>query len=176
LSFKRQGTYMSRMCEEYTHLQMIAELALGLAGFSSIVLVLVQDHAGSALDWLRLRILFQASLAAVFLPLSTLCLGLGGMPCARVWQVGSGFTAFFMIVAASSNLRTIAKKNRATRREAQQATVWVAPPWLLVVGVQVANAAGLLPLPAFLWFLVGLIALLIFSARALVQVVFVRYS
>ena len=127
-------------------LSTVAELALGLAGFTGVLVVLGrQPGRFSPAEGLRLAVLLVGSLSALFLSLVPLVLHDFGVSGAHLWRVSSGLMAISVVCSGAFLAKPVARF-RVSKSEAYS-------PWVLgsltsgaviILIVQVINLTGLL--------------------------------
>lgn len=149
--------------EAFETLRSLSEVAVALTGFTGIVAVLGRRAGGQwgPLEWLRLRMLLETSLAVVFLSLIPILIGqLAGVRPA-VWRVGNGFQAL-LHVAGIAILFLRFRKLEASQIPAEERwlTVALVPASVGIIAFQTSAALGALPQYGFFLYLLGLIYLL----------------
>jgi len=153
----------------------LAEVALGIAGFGSIAIVLGRSDAGwLPSDLFRTSSLFLASLGALFLSLLTVGLAAAGLPEETVWR---GASAAVLVHYGVGGVFM-----RLQRRRLLDRSLWfgaglmaaVGASAALVVAAQVANvlALGIEPGAGAPYF--GIVWLLAFACIMLLRIVFMR--
>jgi len=155
--------------------EILAEVALGIAGFGSIAIVLGRDEAGwLPSDLFRTSALFLSSLGALLLALLTIGLDASGLPEQTVWR---GASAALIVHYVCGGVFM-----RLQRRRLLEPSLWFGPALMgtvglaaaLIVGAQLANLLrlGIEPGAAPPYF--GIVGLLIFACIMLLRIVFVR--
>lgn len=155
-------------------LATIAEVAIGLAGFSGIVVVLSRTYQRrlTPLERYRLVILLVPSLASTFLALVTLALVSGRVPGA--FRIGSALLAAFCLWFPASRVRKTLDFHRRIPELFHLGVVWGLLAGYLIVGVvslmHALNVFG--EEPAVL--LLGLLWPLFQSAVQFARMLFIR--
>lgn len=155
-------------------LPVIAEISLGIAGFTAIVSVLRQPGGGIARqDVVRSVYLLAYASATLLLALLPSLLAAIGFESATAWRLSSGA----MALTALPGLGFIPRGTMLSEAPRHAALIWA----LVVCGalnlaLQLANAAGMLG-PTHLWpFLLGLLWYLVFCLSQFASLLFVRPS
>lgn len=164
--------------DPYDALVIIAELALGIAGFSGVVVALgAGPGAWPRADRLRLATLLASALGTVFIALIGLTLTTLRFDLTFAWRVSGLLVALLLLVmlvtlvpGALSIIRTTAGMTSPYNMGVFIPTILVAVATILV---EVANAAGMLPLDSFGVLFGGLVVLLLISAIQFVRLIFV---
>jgi hypothetical protein len=157
-------------------LALVAELALGLAGFTGVLVVLGrQPGRFSAGEAFRLAILLVGSLSALFLSLAPLVLHDLGVAGPALWRTASGFMAVTLLGSAVL-LAGPTRRFRAGRHEAYSPWVLtsVASGAVLVFFLQLLNGLGVAWPPNPGVFTLGLVFFLASAAVQFVRILFVR--
>jgi hypothetical protein len=155
--------------------EILAEVAIGIAGFSSIAVVLSRSPGEwVAADSFRTLLLLLMSFGTLILALVPIGLGTADLPPETIWRISSGF-----VVAV--NLGSTAVIVPVRRRQLDR-SLWFGPITLTVTWslfgahmlAQTLNCLGALfdPNPTVLFF--GLVWQLAFSAFIFARIVFVR--
>lgn len=155
----------------------LAQIALGFAGFTSIIVIFKRDPTApwSGLDAFRTARMLSASLAALFFSLLPEALFAMGLAQALVWRSGSALMFGYFLVSG----RTIGTASRdlpeaermyLDRRLAIPMAVLVVSTMLL----QGLNALGIWWQPAYWAYYAGIFVLLSMSGFQFVRIVFVR--
>jgi len=155
---------------------LVAELSLGLAGFTGVLVVLGrQPGRFSPSEAFRLAVLLVGSLSALFLSLAPLVLHDFGVSGAALWRVSSALMAI-TVLCSGVLLSGPAQRFRAGRSEAYSA--WVLAGLLsgavVVFIVQALNLLGALWAPGPGAFSLGLVYLLAGGVVQFVRILFVR--
>lgn len=144
----------------------VAEVAVALAGFSSVVAIFVRRESGSwtGPDVLRLWQLIIYSLAAVFFAFFPFLLFYCGLTTTDIWIVSSALLGGFITVNTAGALVTALRVWRQDRA-AFNGTILATVVFLAVVAVsvQVLNVQGVIFKHSLGGYLVGLIWLLLAS-------------
>lgn len=153
--------------------EILAEIAVGIAGFGTIAIVLGRDPTPGSPEFYRTSSLFLASLGALFLALLPIGLETAGISEMLLWRVSSASLAAFLVVFSLVTLRL--------RRRHLERALWFGPVVMsiivLTIGLnllaQLLNASGLVfaPGPASAFF--GVAWLLLYACLVLVRIVFV---
>ena len=157
-------------------LSTVAELALGLAGFTGVLVVLGrQPGRFSPAESFRLAVLLVGSLSALFLSLVPLILHDFGLAGVHLWRVSSGLMATSLLCSGAYLAKPLARF-RGSESEAYSA--WVLASLTggaaFVLILQVVNLTG------FLWptgqgpYSFGLLFLLAGAVVQFVRILFVR--
>ncbi len=166
--------------------ETIAEVAIGVAGFASLVLVLTQDRASqvSAADSMRTRILLVFSLSPILLALLPITLAAGGLEGSTLWRLASGV---MLIAAAVTWYRTYRNISQVVRiaggarampgSETAGAAFFL--PTLAVLSIvhllsQAANCLAIPGSPGPFLYLVGLLVYLTVAILQFARLVFLR--
>ena len=148
----------------------IIEFSIGLAGFASVIAVFSQrSDVTLELDKWRLLNLVMSTIGPAFLSFTALGLVSWLGEVTRVWQVSSGLLACYVsiivIVAATGRSRL----PTAQRELVNNRVFPFGVGFLLITGfVQVLSAATIV-VPAFEWFYLGLISILLLGVYVFVQ-------
>jgi hypothetical protein len=151
-------------------LQLIAEVAVALAGFSGVVVALGRRSGGAwaSSDKTRLRTMLDLSFLAAFLAIMPFILFHGGLESSSIWAWSSGLGALVMgvrLIRALPQLASIWRDSSvsrplvATMRSLQAA----------IVLVLAANATGFGLGQSFTPYLIALVGLLAMSALMFVR-------
>ena len=159
-------------------LSTIAEVGLGLAGFTGILVAL--GHSPEAFTRpgvLRLLLLLVSSLGAVFLALLPFALQESGVSSSACWRLSSALLAVFTSVSLAL-LGYQIQRHRGEFGELYSGTVFVvvATGSFAVVALQVVNVAGAGAFPRSGPYLFGLLWLLFVASVQFVRILFVRRS
>ncbi len=155
--------------------EILAEVAIGIAGFGSIAIVLGRDRTGwESADFFRTSSLFLASLGALFLALLPIGLATTQLVTEWIWRASSGVMLAYLLVFSVILLRW--------RRRYLDRELWFGPLLLsLVVATTVANALAQIlnssgvvfePNPACYFF--GVVWFLLYGCLLLMRIVFLR--
>jgi hypothetical protein len=159
-------------------LSTIAEVGLGLAGFTGILVVLGQGpESFSRPAILRLLLLLVSSLGAMFLALLPFTLQESGVGSAACWRLSSALLAAFTSLALAC-LGYQFQRHRGEFGGAFSRTVFVvvATGSVAVVALQLVNVFGRGAFPRSGPYLVGLLWLLFVASIQFVRILFVRPS
>ena len=157
-------------------LSTVAELALGLTGFTGVLVVLGrQPGRFSPAESFRLAVLLVGSLSALFMSLIPLVLHDFGLAGVHLWRVSSGLMATSLLCSSAFLARPIARF-RASESEAY--SVWVLASLtcgaVLVFAVQLINVTGLIWPTGQGPYSFGLFFLLAGAVVQFVRILFVR--
>ncbi len=153
--------------EESETLRTLAEVAVALTGFTGIVAVLGRRAGGewSPLEWLRLRMLLEASLAVLFLSLLPVLLSTLRPSQGSLWRVANSAQ---VVVHLGGALLLVLRVSRLEPSqwpsEERWLTALLAPLSLVIILVQAGAVLGLLPGVASFVYLLGLMYLLALAA------------
>lgn len=149
--------------EAFETLRSLSEVAVALAGFTGIVAVLGNRAGGrwGPLEWLRLRMLLEASLGVLFLSLIPGLLHELGALRDAIWRVANGLQA----VAHAAGICLLYLRFRKLEPsqwppEERWLTVALLPVSIAIVLLQASVALGSLDTYGFFLYLLGLIYLL----------------
>ena len=155
--------------------EILAEVAVGIAGFGAIAIVLGRDHDswGSA-DSFRTASLFMASLGALFLALFPIGLATSQLATGSIWRTSSAVMVLYSIAVSVVVL--------PARRRYLDRGLWLGPTsWAVVVAsamtnllAQTLNATGIWFEPNATCYFFGVVYLLFAGCLLLLRIVFVR--
>jgi hypothetical protein len=153
----------------------LAEVAIALAGFSGIVVVLDRgDHPWSDLDRLRLSMLLQVSISCVFLSFLPIFLTIAGVQSASVWSWSSALWLAYMVIVLGYRARSSVslRGNPDVDLSVKLVLAFMMTTLAIAVLVQLANVAWLRsPWPHVLAVLQGLLIGCVFFVRLLRRIV-----
>jgi len=155
-------------------LATIAEVAIGLAGFSGIVVVLSRtfERRLTPLERYRMFLLLVPSLAASFLALAIMALYASEVPGAL--RIGSGLLAVFCLGFPASQVRKTIKFYRRVPELFQAPVLWgLLGGYLAVATLSLLHAAGVLGEAPSVVF-IGLLWPLFQSALQFARMLFIR--
>jgi hypothetical protein len=163
-----------RIVDELGSFETLAQIALGIAGFSGVV-VAVSDRPADQerSDSLRILSLLVVSLGALVLALLPSGLALADVPRAWIWRSGSAAA----VVATSAWAAYFPRRMGRLPRGVLFPTPILASLSVLSVvnlGAQLLNSAGLFPGTAASIYYFGIVWALLFSAAIFANVVFRR--
>ena len=153
--------------------EILAEVAIGLAGFGTIAIVLARDPTRwDSADLFRTSALFLSSLGALFLALLPIGLATADLPDGLVWRISSGVMAAFILAFSAILLRL--------RRKYLKRALWFGPALFTtiftttVVNVcaQVLNSSGFLFEPNATCAFFGIVWFLMYACLMLARIVF----
>lgn len=157
-------------------LSTVAEVSIGLAGFSGIVVAFIHRKGQmSALDRLRLGVLLVAAFAAVILvlvPFALHHLGIDGDP---LWSTASVVMSLLMSMQIAAMLVLI---RRFYRSHHEIFNVWVIGPvittYIGMILLQIMNTSGAFWHPSLGVYYIGLLWLVTHAAIQFTRILFVR--
>ena len=160
--------------DELSPFETLAQIALGIAGFSGVVIA-VSDRPThhTRPDFLRILSLLVLSLGALMLALIPSGLALAQVPRESIWRIGSSAAVLASLAWASyfpSRLRREARSVLFPTSILLPATVL----GVLNLAFQVLNAAGIFAGVAASVYYFGIVWLLLYSAAIFANVVFQR--
>jgi hypothetical protein len=157
-------------------LSTIAQVGLGLAGFTGILVALGRTQtAFSRPEVLRLLLLLVSSFGAVFLALLPFALHESGVGDVACWRLSSAALAAFTSISLAY-LGYQIRRHRSEFGQLFSAAVFViiATGSVLMVVLQLVNALGLGSPPRSGSFLIGLLWLLFIASLQFARILFVR--
>ena len=157
-------------------LSTIAEVGLGLAGFTGILVALGRSRAAfSRPEVLRLLLLLVSSLGAVFLALFPFALYESGVGDSACWRLSSVILAAFTSISLAY-LGYQIQRYRGEFGELFSSTVFaiVATGSLAIFVLQLSNAVGLGAPPRSGPYVFGLLWLLFIASLQFARILFVR--
>jgi hypothetical protein len=155
--------------------EILAEVAIGIAGFGSIAIALGRDGSGwESGDFFRTSALLLTSLGALFLAL--LPIGLAETDLAPEWIWRGSSAALITFIAVSSPVLYRLRQRHLSR------DLWFGPALYAFIGTaivgtvlaQLLNCLGLVFAPNPASFFFGVFMLLMFASIMLVRIVFFR--
>lgn len=158
-------------------LPVIAEISLGLVGFTAIVTVLRRPDGG-LVGWELLPSLYLLGYSSATLLLALLPSLLAAMGCelAATWQISSAAMLLCSLVGFAYNPQRRARLTLAPQTASRSLLVAIYVFASLNVVLQLANAAGIFGLPRFWPFLLGLLWYLVFCLTQFASLLFLRPS
>ena len=158
-----------------TSFEILAEVAIGVAGFGSIAIVLARDRVGwQSADFFRTAALLLSSLGALFMALLPIGLATAELANEWIWRPSSLIMSAYIIAFSTVSLRW--------RRRHLDPEHWFGPTLFAIIGVtvvanliaQVMNFLGLLfpPNPTIYFF--GVVWFLGYACLMLARIVFMR--
>ena len=153
--------------------EILAEVAVGLAGFGTIAIVLARDPTRwDSADFFRTAALFLSSLGALFLALLPIGLATAGLSEGVLWRTSSAVMALFIVAFAAILLRL--------RRRYLESARWFGPALFATVSItavlnlfaQVLNSSGLLFGPNATCAFFGIVWFLMYACLMLARIVF----
>ena len=157
-------------------LSTVAEIALGLAGFSGLLVVLGRQPGHFSLaEVARLAAMLVASLSALFLAIIPLVLHDFGLSGASLWRASSSIMGVSILGSAALLARPVRQFRASESRAYSPYILWsVLLGALAVLLVQTANILGLLGSPGAGPYSLGLLFFLAVGALQFVRILFVR--
>ncbi|MFQ5471423.1 MAG: hypothetical protein ACE5FA_00880 [Dehalococcoidia bacterium] len=153
--------------------ETLAEIAIGLAGFGTIAIVLSRDsRRWSSADFFRTAALFLSSLGALFLSLLPIGLATAALPDMLLWRISSAVMAVFIVVFSAILLDL--------RRKHLERALWFGPVLLATISIstvtnlcaQALNSTGFLFEPNATIAFFGIVWFLMYGCLMLVRIVF----
>jgi hypothetical protein len=156
----------------HDELLTIAEIAVGLAGFSGVVAGFIQRGGLSAADRLRFIALFITAFATLVLAFIPIALAYGGFQDESIWRLSS----IVMMLTAIAGFVSIPFGMHSIRKEIAPslASILVLVPPLINVVVQLMNAGAWIWQPNFVPYLSGMIFFLYGAGLIFVYIVLFR--
>lgn len=157
-------------------LDTIAEVAIGLAGFSGIVVAFIhRKGVMTALDKLRLGVLLYAAFGAVLLALLPFGLGHVGLEGAHLWATASAVHAVVSALQIAG-LIIVVRRYFAVYRPIFNLMILVPVISMYVANtvLQVLNLSGALWAPMLGPYYLGLIWLVVHAGLQFSRIIFVR--
>lgn len=153
--------------------EVLAEIAVGIAGFGTIAIVLGRDPSRGSPEFYRTSSLFLSSFGALFLALVPLGLATAGISEALLWRVSSAMVTVFLAVFTFLTVQL--------RRRHLDRSLWMGPALVSTIVVtiglnfvaQVLNLSGLLFAPGPTCVFFGVVWFLLYACLILVRIVFV---
>ncbi len=153
----------------------IAEFAIALAGFTSVVVVFNRrDGAWAPIDRFRIQSALMASFGAGAFALLPSCFHLLGVPEPEIWQVSSGL--LFVYVTGHGYISTVGslRLDSGDQRLLAGGRPIFSALCLVSMALQAVNAIGVGVVPQPGLFLLGLLLLLVLATFSFVRTVFIR--
>jgi len=155
--------------------EILAEVAIGIAGFGSVAIVLARDEAGwNSADFFRISALLLSSLGALFLALLPIGLHSTELPASVIWRSASALLATYLLFMTVLLMRW---RNRYLDR-----ALWFGPAlYTLIIFTtaanllaQLANIFGIVFLPNATCYFFGIVWFLAYACIMLARVFFLR--
>ena len=155
--------------------EILAEVAIGIAGFGSIAIVLARDEAAwKSADFFRISALLLSSLGGLFLALLPIGLATAELPPSLIWRCASALLAAYLVFQSVLLLRW---RNRYLDR-----ALWLGPALFTVVIVttaanllaQLANVTGIGFEPNATCYFFGIVWFLAYACLMLARTFFLR--
>ncbi len=153
--------------------EILAEVAIGLAGFGTIAIVLARDSTRwDSADFFRTAALFLSSLGALFLALLPVGLATAALPDVLLWRISSGVMAAFIVTFTAILVHL--------RRQYLERALWIGPTLLTTILVttvvnliaQILNSGGFLFEPNATCTFFGIVWFLMYACFMLMRIVF----
>jgi hypothetical protein len=153
----------------------VAQIALGLAGFSAVLVALSgEPNRWTPLDSFRITGMLTLSFGALFLSLAPLVLGFFSVSESVLWRVSAALLALFNFGGGMTTFGRFRRLSLSDRMALNPSLVYANQVVLsLLALLQVAAAAGFVGATPGVVFL-GLVALLGFAAFMVVRFLFAR--
>ena len=153
----------------------VAQVAMGLAGFSSILVALSGEPGRwSSVDAFRISGMLSASFAALFLALAPFLLRFLGVDTALVWRWSSGLVAGFLFLRVAWTVRSYRSLARADQIVLGTVLIVAIQAALFLLALtEVGAAVGLVAPPEGVY-LVGVVSLLGLATFLVVRFLFAR--
>ena len=156
-------------------LSTLAQIALGLAGFSAVLIALSGEPSRwTAVDSFRITGMLAYSFGALFLSLIPFVLGSFSIPESTAWRVASGFAGFFLLGGSALALRRFRRLSTQDRVALGSRTAYANQGVLSLIGLLELGAAVGLVKPSAGFFILGLVVLLGFAAYIVARFLFAR--
>jgi hypothetical protein len=155
----------------------LAEIALGFAGFTGVIVVFSRDRSApwEPIDAFRVTRMLSASLAALFFSLLPEGLFAAGLAAGATWRVASLLLLAYMVLSARRTRRdmnALEPRDRALF-DPRFFPVIIASA-LAVMALLLLNASGWLWPPGYAAYYFGILHMLGFAAFQFVRIIFVR--
>ena len=158
----------------HDELLTIAEIAVGLAGFSGVVAGFIQRGGLSAADRLRFIALFITAFAALVLAFIPIALAYAGFQDENLWRLSS----VIMMLTGIAGIVSIPFGTHRIRKEIATTsllpTILLLVPALINVVVQLMNAGAWIWQPNFVPYLIGMLLCLFETGLIFVFIVLFR--
>jgi hypothetical protein len=152
-----------------------AQLAIGLAGFSAILVALSgKPHQWTHVDAFRIRNILAFSFQSVFLALVPFVLAFFAAPVSTVWQVSLLILAIATLANVLLVLSGVHRLSRAERAVLNLVVVYTVVAVLLIMAAVELLAAFSIVRPASGVFFLGLVVLLGISTVLVARFLFAR--
>ncbi len=153
----------------------LAQVAVGLIGFSSVLVALSGEPAKwSALDSFRIRGMPGNSMGLLLLSVIPFLLSFLGTADSLVWRCSAGLVAAFLAIGMLANLRGYLRLSESYRAATRPPFVWsIFLVALLVLVAETAAALGFLEPAEGVYFL-GLFFMLALSSYLIARFLFAR--
>ena len=152
----------------------LAEVAVGLAGFGSIAIVLAREEGWSGSDLFRISSFLMASLGALFLALLPIGLAQSALSEAAIWRITSGVAGLAGLTLMFVNLRMRARYLDPSLYLGPALTALITVTVTAVVIAQGFNIAATGAAPSATAPFFGVVWLLAYACLVLVRVLFFR--
>lgn len=156
--------------------EILAEIAVGIAGFGTIAIVLGRDPSAGSAEFYRTSSLFLSSLGALFLALLPIGLATSGLSESLLWRMSSAAVAVFILVFSRVTV--------LLRRRHLERALWfgrvpasiIVSTVVLNLALQLLNVGGFLFVPGPTCVFFGVMWFLVYACLILVRIVFVPPS
>jgi hypothetical protein len=156
-------------------LSTIAQIALGLAGFSAVLIALSgEPRRWTPIDAFRITGMLAYSFGALFLSLIPLVLGSFSLPEPTIWRVASGLTGIFLLGGSALALRRFRRLTTPHQVALGSRAAYANQGVLSFIGLLEVAAAVCLIGPSAGFFILGLVVLLGFAAYIVARFLFAR--
>jgi hypothetical protein len=153
----------------------MAQVAVGLIGFSSVLVALSGEPSRwSALDSFRIKGMLASAIILLLLSLVPFLLQFLGLAGPLVWRCSTGLLAGLLAIGMIANLRAYLRLSESYRAATRPLFVWsIYGVGVLVLVAESTAAAGLLEAAEGTYFL-GLFFMLALSSYLIVRFLFAR--
>ena len=153
----------------------LAQVAVGLIGFSSVLVALSGEPSKwSPLDSYRIKGMLASSTCLLLLSLAPFLLSFLRVEDQTVWRCSAGLVAVFLIIGMIANGRSYLRLSDSSRAATRPPFVWsIYVVGLIVLIAESAAALGLLASPDGTFFL-GLFFILVLASYLIVRFLFAR--
>jgi len=152
----------------------IAEIAVGIAGFSGVVAAFTQRGGLSTADRLRFLAIFLSAFSALLLAFVPIALTYSGVSGAAIWRVSSVVMLVWSVVGLASYPQGARRIRQELGTTHSLPIVLFAIPTCLSLGVQIVNAGGWIWSPNPVAYLFGMLVYLYSAGLFFVLIVLFR--
>jgi len=158
-----------------TALLTLSQIALGLAGFSSVLVALSGKPEGwLPIDSFRIVAMLWTSFFALFLSLAPFVLHFLGVGAPLLWRLCAGLIGVLTLAAVAGTTRRILRLGRPDRQVLGRSVVAAVQSLVLIVGLcELAAAFGWLAPPDGIYF-AGIVTYMSLAAFLIVRFLFAR--